>query len=147
MRRQGATFAVRPSNAPSRPDAGGSTPPTPVLFGRIYLLFPTRQFRCYFEKIPLLFRCSQKRRFGSKPLKSLAKLRAIGPGFFKNSLLIPLLPQIAKRFQRDASARGDPEKERRSIRFYAAIRLGAGLRRNAFRNPACLRGGSETDSC
>jgi hypothetical protein len=28
-----------------------------LLLGRNYALFPTRQFRCYFCKIPLLFHC------------------------------------------------------------------------------------------
>jgi len=53
-----------------------------------------------------LFCCSEKQPFGCKPLKPLAKPRAVGPGFFKNSLLIPLLPQIVKRFQNDAAGRG-----------------------------------------
>jgi hypothetical protein len=54
-----------------------------LLFGRNYLLFPTRKFRCYFEKIPLLFHCSEKPRFGRKPLKLLACPRAMPAGFSK----------------------------------------------------------------
>jgi hypothetical protein len=50
-----------------------------LLFGRNYLLFPTRKFRCYFEK----FHCSQKQRFGSKPLKLLAQPPARGSNFSK----------------------------------------------------------------
>jgi hypothetical protein len=76
-----------------------------LLFGRNYLLFPTCEFRCYSVAIPLLFHCSQNQRFGSKPLKLLARPHAIAPGFEKNSLLIPLLPQIAKRFQSGAAGR------------------------------------------
>jgi hypothetical protein len=57
--------------------------PTPalrrVLFGHNYLLFPPGKFRCYFEK----FHCSEKRRFGCKPLKLLTQRRVIGPGFSK----------------------------------------------------------------
>jgi hypothetical protein len=33
-------------------------------------------------------------------IETAGRPRAAGFGFFKNSLLIPLLPQIAKRFQR-----------------------------------------------
>jgi hypothetical protein len=45
---------------------------------------------CNSTQIPLLFRCSEKQRFGCKPLKLLARRRAMAAGFFKNSLLIPL---------------------------------------------------------
>jgi hypothetical protein len=31
--------------------------PRRLLFGGNYQLFPTHNFRCYFEKIPLLFHC------------------------------------------------------------------------------------------
>jgi hypothetical protein len=46
-------------------------------------------------QIPLLFRCysivPKKPWFGRKPLKLLARRRAMASGLFKNSLLIPLL--------------------------------------------------------
>jgi hypothetical protein len=55
----------------------------------------------------LLFHCysivPKSPRFGRKPLKLLARPRSAGPKYSKNSLLIPLLPQIAMRFQRDGA--------------------------------------------
>jgi hypothetical protein len=110
----GATFAVQPGNAPPRP---GDPAPRRLLFGRNYQLFPTGQFRCYFEKIPLLFHCSEKRLFGRKPLKLLAGRAPPRPDFFKNSLLIPLLPQIAERFQRDGESGRRPVAARCSAPY------------------------------
>jgi hypothetical protein len=49
------------------------------LFRGIYLLFPTRKFRCYRAK----FHCSEKLRFGRKSLKLLARPRAWGRDFSK----------------------------------------------------------------
>jgi hypothetical protein len=74
-----------------------------LLFGRNYQLFPTGKFRCYFEKIPLLFRCSGKPAVRLQAIETAGRPRAIGLGSFKNSLLIPLLPQIAQQFQRDGT--------------------------------------------
>jgi hypothetical protein len=65
------------------------------LFGPNYVLFPTRQFRCYFRKIPLF----RKAAVSPQAIETAGRPGAAAPGFFKNSLLIPLLPQIAKRFQ------------------------------------------------
>jgi hypothetical protein len=77
-------------------EAQGSPGPIRVLFRPIYLLFPTRKFHCY-SVVP------KSPRFGRKPLKLLARPRSTGPKYSKNSLLIPLLPQIALRFQRDGA--------------------------------------------
>jgi hypothetical protein len=63
--------------------------------------------------IPLLFHCSQKRLLGRKSLKLLAGRAPAGPDFFKNSLLIPLLPQIQKRFQRDGAEKNGGLKRTR----------------------------------
>jgi hypothetical protein len=63
LRPSAATFAVRRRNALQRQDDAGGPAPRHLLLGGINLLFPTRQFRCYFEKIPLLFHCSEKRAF------------------------------------------------------------------------------------
>jgi hypothetical protein len=56
----------------------------------------------------LLFHCysavPKSPRFGRKPLKLLVQPRATGPKYSKNSLLIPLLPQIMKRFQYDGAS-------------------------------------------
>jgi hypothetical protein len=68
----------------------------------------------------LLFHCSENRQFGRKPLKLLARRRESGLDFFKNSLLIPLLPQIAKRFQRGAAGRGVEDQGAGSGRITAA---------------------------
>jgi hypothetical protein len=70
-----------------------------VLFGRNYLLFPT-QFRCYFHKIPLF----RKTAVRLQAIETAGRPRAVGSGFFRNSLLIPLLPQIATRFQCDGAS-------------------------------------------
>jgi hypothetical protein len=58
-----------------------------LLFGRNYLLFPTRQFRCYSIVIPLF----------PNPVVRLQAIETVGQAarhrapICKNSLLIPLL--------------------------------------------------------
>jgi hypothetical protein len=96
----GATFPIRRRNARQRPDAGGPAPSRGLLFRPIYLQFPRCKFRCYFHKIPLF----PKTAVGPQAIEIAGRPGGGGLGFFKNSLLIPLLPQIAKRFQRDGAS-------------------------------------------
>jgi hypothetical protein len=78
------------------PDAGA----TGLLFGRINLLFPTRQFRCYFKK----FRCSEKQRFGCKPLRLLAGRARIFQKFAVNSAVISNYQGISKLWRKREGA-------------------------------------------
>jgi hypothetical protein len=70
-----------------------------LLFGCNYLLFPMREVRCNSIVIPLFRKAASR----------LQTIETIGPAarhrarICKNSLLIPLLSQIAKRFQHGAA--------------------------------------------
>jgi hypothetical protein len=62
-----------------------------------------KKFHRYSIVIPLF----PKTAVGPQAIEIVGRPGAVGLGFLKNSLLIPLLPQIAKRFQCDGASPRD----------------------------------------